>query len=140
MKNIFSSLRRGYHFPRKPENGSHALQKIVAIKASINRGLSEQLKIAFPDITPIFRLSAEAVFKYENFEYTHWLAGFSSGEASFIVKIKKSFSHRSGFQVLLCFSITQHSRDEQLMKDLMEYFDCGRIYKKKNKEIFLNYK
>ena len=93
------------------------------------------MKIAFPDITPIFRLSAEAVFKSENFEYTHWLAGFSSGEASFIVKIKKSFSHRSGFQVLLCFSITQHSRDEQLMKDLMEYFDCGRIYKKKQRDI-----
>ena len=29
------------------------------------------------------------------------------------------------------FSLTQHSHDEQLMKDLMEYLDCGHIYKKK---------
>ena len=74
------------------------------------------------------------VVRCEKIEYTHWLAGFSSGEASFIVKVKKSSSHRLGFQVLLCFSLTQHSHDEQLMKDLMEYLDCGHIYKKK-KEI-----
>ena len=28
---------------------------IVAIRASINRGLSEELKIAFPDVVPVVR-------------------------------------------------------------------------------------
>ena len=31
------------------------LIKIVAIKASINRGLSEKLKSAFPDVVPVVR-------------------------------------------------------------------------------------
>ena len=31
------------------------LSKIVAIKASMNTGLSDELKAAFPDITPVQR-------------------------------------------------------------------------------------
>lgn len=31
------------------------LQKIVAIKASMNKGLSDELKLAFPGITPVER-------------------------------------------------------------------------------------
>ena len=31
------------------------LRKIVAIKASMNRGLSEKLQIAFPDVVPVER-------------------------------------------------------------------------------------
>jgi hypothetical protein len=31
------------------------LRKLVAIKASMNNGLSDQLKAAFPDITPVAR-------------------------------------------------------------------------------------
>ena len=27
------------------------------------------------------------------------------------------------------FQLTQHKRDEQLMKSLIEYFDCGNLYK-----------
>ena len=31
------------------------LYKIVAIKASMNRGLSDELKLAFPDVIPVIR-------------------------------------------------------------------------------------
>jgi len=41
------------------EGGEHltqaGLHKIVAIKASMNRGLSEKLKLAFPDVVPVVR-------------------------------------------------------------------------------------
>ena len=41
------------------EGGEHltldGLNKIVAIKASMNRGLSEKLKFAFPDVVPAVR-------------------------------------------------------------------------------------
>jgi len=33
------------------------LEKIVAIKASINKGLSDELKAAFPDTIPVTRPS-----------------------------------------------------------------------------------
>lgn len=54
------------------------------------------------------------------------------------MKIKKSSSHRLGFQVELVFQLTQHSRDEQLMISLIEYFGacgrrggCGKVYFKR---------
>lgn len=31
--------------------------------------------------------------------------------------------------VKLIFQLTQHTRDEQLMRSLIEYFDCGNLYK-----------
>jgi len=36
---------------------------------------------------------------------------------------------KTGYSVELAFVITQHSRDEQLMKSLIKYFGCGNIYK-----------
>jgi LAGLIDADG endonuclease len=43
-----------------------------------------------------------------------------------MIKIIKYSAHNSGFQVKLEFKITQHSRDEQLMKNLISFFGCGR--------------
>ena len=31
-------------------------------------------------------------------------------------------------QILLRFKLTLHSRDEQLMKSIVDYLDCGKIY------------
>jgi hypothetical protein len=100
--------------------------------------LSKELTTAFPNITPIARpfipiagsLVTGCAASEGKIEYTHWLAGFCSGECSFIVKIVKSSTQRQGFQVTLRFSLAQHSRDEQLMVSLMKYFDCGHLFKK----------
>ena len=40
---------------RKEHLTLEGLHEIVAIKASMNRGLSEMLKVAFPDIVPVER-------------------------------------------------------------------------------------
>lgn len=40
------------------------LQKIVAIKASLNLGLSPQLKSAFPNIIPIPKPLVESSYKF----------------------------------------------------------------------------
>ena len=37
--------------------------------------------------------------------------------------------------VRLVFQLTQHTRDEQLMRSLIEYFDCGFI--RQNKDAFI---
>jgi hypothetical protein len=36
-------------------------KKLVAIKASMNKGLPDDLKTTFPDITPVLRPKAEAI-------------------------------------------------------------------------------
>jgi len=52
----------------------------------------------------------------------------------FFVNITKSNTHSPGYQVRLRFQLTQHCRDEQLMKSLVEYFDCGNLYFGNTKE------
>lgn len=56
------------------------------------------------------------------------MAGFVSGEGCFYVGIKKSSTYKVGFQVMLEFSISQHSRDELLLKSFEDYFGCGKLY------------
>lgn len=99
--------------------------KIVALKAYINRGLSDELKLAFPNQVPASsRLISDSLSKFAIDPY--WLAGFSSGErvACFMITITQSNTCSLGFQVYLDFQLTQHSIDEQLMKNLIIYFEC----------------
>jgi len=44
-----------------------------------------------------------------------------------MIKIRELSSYQTGFRVELVFQLTQHVRDEQLMKSLIEYLDCGKI-------------
>lgn len=101
------------------------LHKIVARHASINWGLTDQLKAAFPGIVPVIRPKVQNL----NIPDPYWLAGFVSGEGCFFINITKSNTDRSGFQIQLKFQLIQHLRDETLMVSLIEYLDCGNIYK-----------
>ena len=101
------------------------LHKIIAIKASINWGLSEELKLAFPDLVPVGRPLVENPKIID----PNWLAGFTSGEECFLINIVKSQRYKLGEAVQLIFKITQHERDEQLIISLIESLKCGNIYK-----------
>ena len=104
------------------------LPKFVAIKASINRGLPLNIKAAFPDNFPIYRPDV-LDYKIKN---PNWLAGFTSGEWCFFVNIRSKPKMKIGYSVELTFSITQHYRDEQLMRSLIEYFGCGNVFKNRD--------
>jgi len=53
--------------------------------------------------------------------------GLRQGEGSFWINILNSSTHRIGFQVTMVFQLTQHVRDEQLMRSLIAFFGCGSI-------------
>lgn len=94
------------------------LRKIVAIRASMNWGLPSAIEAApFFQILFQFLPGRPSVLDCK-IKDPNWLAGFTSGEGCFLVRIINSSSHRLGFQVLLVFKLTQHSRDEQLMRSL----------------------
>ena len=95
--------------------------KILSIKASINRGLSESLNTDFPNVTPEIR----PLINYEQIKEPFWLAGFTSGEGYFLVHSQSSSGSKLGKTIRLRFQITQHTRDEQLIKSLIDYFGCG---------------
>lgn len=117
------------------------LQAIVNIRATLNQGLTPVLKDAFPNATPVARpapitISGQPGEVIETrIPYPEWVAGFTSGDGSFKIKLAKSSTHKSGFQVTLIFQLTLHSRDEQLMKSFIDYFGCGKYYSFSNLEL-----
>ena len=102
------------------------LRQILAIKASMNLGLSYKLKKAFPDVVGV----ARPIIQNKHFTDPQWLAGFTSAEGSFQVNIQKSLT-KLGQTVNLEFSIAQHERDVELLIMLIKYFQCGYIKKDK---------
>jgi len=100
---------------RKEHLTKEGLNKIIAIKSSMNKGLMQatnELKVAFPNINTIVRPS---VLDYK-IKDSHWLAGFTEGESNFGIRITSSKSIETGKSVSLIFRITQHKRDILLMK------------------------
>lgn len=111
------------------------LNKIVSIKASLNKGLNEELQTAFPNVIPASRPIVDLATDID----PNWLAGFTEGEGCFFVQLMKSKTHKAGVQVLLQFRLTQHLRDQALLNSLIEYFGCGSIvaYSKSSSVIYV---
>jgi hypothetical protein len=101
----------------------NGFNQILSIKSSMNLGLSEELKLVFPDISSVSR----PLLLDKNVKDPNWLAGFTSGEGCFFISILKSSTTKIGKAVTLKFQIAQHSRDTELMKSLINTFGCGRI-------------
>ena len=102
------------------------IQKIVDLKASLNKGLSDELKQAYTNTISVPRPLVE----YQVIKNPYWLAGFSSGEGSFQLNLTKSSSNKIGYRVELRFQITQHVRDEPLFNTFVSYLACGKIFKR----------
>jgi len=117
------------------------LQKLISIRASLNKGLSERLKLAFPNIKPIVRpeipnlsfsclgSSCEAGHtggaKPNNSDINHWIAGFVTGEGCFFIHTSKSKTHKLGISVALNFFVVQNIRDSYLLASFSQIFGCG---------------
>ena len=115
------------------------LQKIVTIKASMNRrSLSDELKKSFTDIVPLPLSECFALHTIDpEIPNPNWVAGFTSGDGSFMVKVSKSKLSKLGVGVQLIFQITQHSRDKVLMNSFISYFGCGRLVEAESSVNFL---
>jgi hypothetical protein len=115
------------------------IRDFISIKASMNLGLSDKLKIHFPTVLPISR----PVVSFQGIPDPNWLAGFVDGEGCFYVNTKKAKAYLTGYQVIMSFSISQHVRDELLFTKFIDYLGCGKIEKvltKPNEVRFVVYK
>ena len=104
------------------------VNKIAALKGSSNRGLSNKQKLAFPHVAPVPRPKV----KHQKIQDPNWLAGFASAEGCFKVLIQASQTHSLGFNIRLEFQVTQHMRDEQLLRSLTMFWECGNVYKNRD--------
>ena len=98
------------------------LHKLIAIKASMNKGLSQLLSSEF-SVKPCPRPSVKLpdVLDY------NWIAGFVEAEGCFYAEINKSKSTRTGKSVGLGFKIGLHSRDNPVLLKLHEQLCCGGV-------------
>lgn len=112
------------------------LHKIVSLKASMNNiRLSPMLKTAFPNILPVQRsnirpkvcTAQDKNLLNSNID-PYWIAGFTAGEGCFSIRITKSLTMKTGFQVQLRFNITQYSIDRELMNSLVDFWGCGKVF------------
>lgn len=116
----------------KEQLSMEGLQKIVAIKASINHGLSDELKVAFKGITPVQRPK----ILDNKIKDPNWLAGFSNGEGCFFISIVNFSATKLGKTVQLIFQITQHNKDELLLRNFIEFFNSGNVFKNGDSYVF----
>ena len=111
-------------------------QKIINIRASLNTGLSEDLKKAFPkwkavscyarrDLLPAARKLTKNKKAFLNID-PDWLAGFATGESNLFIAVQKAKTN-SGISTSLRFSVAQHTRDILLLESFIKYFGGGFV-------------
>lgn len=109
----------------KQHLNTEGLNKIISLKACLNKGLTPLLTSYFPNIDPVERSVRENFFLIVD---PYWITGFVEAEGCFSISVKKSNTYKIGFQTQLSFSIVQHSRDKILMENFISYFNCGSLY------------
>lgn len=95
------------------------LNKLISIKTVLNKGLSEELKVTFSNNIPSVRPQVTNTAIPD----PNWITGFVDGEGCFNVRLIKT---TKGESISLRFIVTQHARDAELLKNLVEYFGCGK--------------
>lgn len=107
----------------KEHLSKEGLLKLVGIKATLNWGLSDKFKESFPAVKAVERPSVIYNTLNVKINNLNWLRGFTDAEGSFQVITQNNKN------VSLRFSLTQHVKDETLLKDIITYLNCGRYYK-----------
>lgn len=90
------------------------LDKILSIKSVLNKGLSEKLKAAFPNVKAIDKPVLEVVDIALN---PYYVSGFSEGEACFSVYISSKTN-----QINAIYVIELHKRDISLLQSIQKFF------------------
>jgi len=124
-KMIVELMNKGKHLN---EDG---LFQIINLKASLNNGLPDRLKISFPKYT---KLDKPKVNIPNTIDY-NWVAGFFTGEGCFFINISKSKNRKLGYTIFLQIIVGQHSRDKYLMDILINTLGCGVISKRSNQNL-----
>lgn len=108
---------------RKEHLTTEGFHKIVSLRGAANTGLTKTLSEAFPNVVPAEKPITELPKSID----PNWLAGFTSGEGSFIINITESHTDKGRSQSRLKFQVPQHVRDIELLKIFIKIFNCGYV-------------
>lgn len=103
--------------------------KLVSLKASMNKGLSNNFKDAFPDTKLSLANYDKEIPNFLDIEFKdldpNWIAGFTEAEGCFFLTVQENTA-KGSYQVKIGYQVSQHVRDTLLIKSLIKYFECGR--------------
>jgi hypothetical protein len=96
------------------------LEQIIALRCNLNRGLTDVLKTAFPNVIAVPR----PVYQFNGIPNPFWISGFVSGDFTFCVSIEKSpATPEARSRVRLIFGGHLHIRDKALLIGVANYFN-----------------
>jgi hypothetical protein len=114
FKQCLEIIKKREHLTEK------GLLEILRLKSSLNLGLSENLKAAFPNVIEMKRPD----YNFKGIPNPFWVAGFISGDGSFnlIIRPRKHPIRGLVGTVNLNFEVCLNVRDEEVIKGLFAYF------------------
>jgi len=123
----FLLFKKAFEVVKSKEHLTEAgLRRLISFRASLNKGLPERLKVAFPNIAPVLRPTTPKITLESNkSEFKYWMAGFISGEGCFYVQTSKSKTHKAGISVGLQLIVVQNIRDAYLIESFVQFFGGG---------------
>lgn len=119
FKNIILLIRDKKHLEKI------YLNEIITLKASLNKGLSDNLRINFPNIIKLNNTELNIPLNID----PNWIAGFYSGEGCFMVSVYENGIVNIKYDVRLTIILTQHVRDKFLMDNIRDIFNSGSVRK-----------
>ena len=128
FKQCYDLIKQKQHLTQE------GLEKIIALKGNLNKGLSPVLKEAFPNIIPVVR----PLYKFNGIPDPFWISGFVSGDSTFCVSIEKSNDNKIGHRVRLIFGTCLHIRDKALLIGLANYFNLLEVFKQFDVDFNIN--
>ena len=103
------------------------LNKILSWKSMLNNGLSDKLKLAFPNVKTIDK----PVLEVENIPLNpNYISGFTEGDGCFTVNISSKTN-----QVIAYFIIELHKREIPLLISIQKFFGAGSINQALNRNM-----
>ena len=127
FKNIVELMSKGEHL------NNNGLTKIISLKAYLNKGLSDKLKIYYPNAIKVKRPEVDLLLSIDY----NWVAGFFSGEVCFYINIYKSKNHKLAYTLMLQIIIGQHIRDKLLISSLIDILGCDKISERINRDMVI---
>lgn len=65
----------------------------------------------------------------------NYLAGFADGEGSFNVSLRKRDDHQLGWQIVLCFNVSQ--KESYILSQYKKILGCGKLVQRKSDGLFM---
>jgi hypothetical protein len=104
----FLLFKQCYNLIKQKEHLTQAgLEQFLALKYNLNKGLTDELNKAFPNIIPVER----PIYTFNGIPNPFWISGFVSGDSTFCVSIQNSHN-KLGKRVRLIFGTCLYIRDK----------------------------